>query len=43
MRPTTYLNDPGNNSVNVYTRSAIDMQRFLAGINYSPHTSPRFQ
>ncbi len=35
LHPTTYLNDPDNNSVKVYTNSVINMQRLLTGINYS--------
>ncbi len=33
--PTTYLNDPANNSVAVNTRSTIGIKRLLTGINYS--------
>ena len=36
LNPTSYLNDPLNGSVEAYTNSTISIQRFLAGINYSP-------
>jgi hypothetical protein len=36
VSPTTYLNFPADNSVSVYTHSTINIQRLLAGINYSP-------
>ncbi|HMH34054.1 MAG TPA: outer membrane beta-barrel protein [Puia sp.] len=35
-KPNSWLNDPNNNSVSTYTYSTINMQRLLAGINYSP-------
>jgi outer membrane protein W len=33
--PTTYLNDPADGSVSVYTHSKINVYRLLTGINYS--------
>jgi Outer membrane protein beta-barrel domain len=33
--PTTYLNDPGNSSVKVYTLSQVNVQRLLTGLNIS--------
>jgi hypothetical protein len=36
LSPTTYLYDPADQRVQVYTNSKINIQRFLTGLNYFP-------